>query len=167
MIKLNLGAGDERVPGFINVDLYNEKADVKCDIRKLSYDDNSVDEIRAYHVIEHFHYYEAIDVLREWRRVLKVGGPLTVETPDFLGSCKVFVNMPEGNRRFMYGHFFSTPWINDGMVHKFLFTPAQLTEALNAAGFETVKRCEPDSKAYFEWKIKEMFLNMKAIKTGP
>lgn len=164
MIKLNLGSGEEKLEGYINVDLYSEFSDIKCDVRKLSYNDNSVDEIRAYHIIEHFNFKEAYDIIKEWYRVLKPGGLILIETPDLLGSCKKFVESDENERINLYGHFFSTAWVGDWMIHKFLYTETQLRGLLNQTGFKNIIRCEPNSKAFFESNIKEIFLNMKAIK---
>ena len=46
MVKLNLGAGDTQIEGFTPID-----AKLGHDVRKLEYDDNSVDEIRASHIL--------------------------------------------------------------------------------------------------------------------
>lgn len=79
-IKLNLGCGNIILPGFTNCDLYDEKADIKCDVKDLPFEDNSVDEIVASHIIEHFDFREAQDVLKEWQRVLKRGGKLWIQS---------------------------------------------------------------------------------------
>ena len=55
MIKLNLGCGVYYKPGYINIDMFeSEIADEIADICHLEYEDNSVDEIEASHIIEHF-----------------------------------------------------------------------------------------------------------------
>ena len=137
--RLNLGCGDMIIPGFINCDLYDEHADVKCDVINLPFEDNSIDEIYASHIIEHFDFQQAFDVLKEWKRVLKTDGVLTVETPDLLGSCKKFVESDEQTRVNMYGHFFARPWVA-GQIHKFLYTPTQLRWTLSQAGFIDIKQ---------------------------
>jgi ubiquinone/menaquinone biosynthesis C-methylase UbiE len=78
-MKLNLGCGNKKVEGFIGVDI--KDADVVADIRKLPYEDNSVDEIMAIHVCEHFYKHEILSVLEEWRRVLKHDGIMVLELP--------------------------------------------------------------------------------------
>jgi len=90
-LRLNLGSGDTKFPGFINIDLYDDRADVKADIAKLPYEDNTVDEIVAYQVIEHLSPFKLLDILREWHRVLKKDGKLAVEMPDILELCKNFI----------------------------------------------------------------------------
>ena len=59
MIRLNLGCGDVPLPGYVNVDVVDErlgnKPDIVCDVRKLdAFESNCADEILAVHVIEHF-----------------------------------------------------------------------------------------------------------------
>lgn len=140
-IKLHLGCGPIILPGWVNCDLYDSNADIKCDVKDLSiFDTGTVDVIYASHIIEHFHYYEAFDVLREWYRVLKVGGKLILETPDMLASCQQFVNGNEQDRINLYGHFFAQPWLGPGQVHKMLYTPTQLHWTLEQCGFKNMKR---------------------------
>jgi predicted SAM-dependent methyltransferase len=139
MIKLNLGCGDLLLPGYINIDLYDEHADVKMDITKLDYPDNYADEISTTHVIEHFDFRQAFDILREWHRVLKPGGFLVTECPDFLGSCKKFIASNEQERINMYGHLFAKAWL-PGQTHKFMYTETQLKWTLAECGFENMTR---------------------------
>lgn len=163
MIKLNLGSGGDYIEGFVNVDMYADRADERFDISLLPYADNFVDEIRAYHVIEHFDYKKMHDVLKEWNRVLKPKGKIRIETPDFYASCKEFINTPESERFKLYGHFFSMPWVNDGLTHKFLFTEDQLISTMRWAGFKNVFRTMPDS-SYVNDNNKHIFLNVEATK---
>lgn len=80
--KLNLGSGDSKFPGFISVDLYDDKADIKADICELPMEDNTVDEIVAYQVVEHIPYWKSEKMFSEMYRVLRLGGTVTLETPD-------------------------------------------------------------------------------------
>lgn len=82
MARLNLGAGDSKIAGFISVDLYDPKADIQADICKLPFDNDTVEEIVAYQVIEHIPYQKSVDMFREMYRVLRLGGMATIETPD-------------------------------------------------------------------------------------
>lgn len=95
-MKLNLGCGTKKMPGFVNVDVrYNpnptEEAnkvftdpDVIDDITVLSkFENNSVDLIYACHVFEHFKKFERLNVLRRWFEVIKPGGTIRLAVPDF------------------------------------------------------------------------------------
>jgi len=61
-MKLHLGYGSNYLDGYVNIDLPPQgqtvmcaRADVYTDIRTLTYPDNSIDEIRSHHLLEHFH----------------------------------------------------------------------------------------------------------------
>jgi hypothetical protein len=86
-IRLNLGAGPNELPGYFNIDKSYETNTFQrgsCEVYPLAqFLDESVDEIRASHILEHFSHRQTADVLREWVRVLKPGGVLKVAVPNF------------------------------------------------------------------------------------
>lgn len=105
MIKLNLGCGTKKMPGFINVDVrFNPNPtqdankifadpDVIDDIAVLSkFENNSVDLIYACHVFEHFKKDDRLNVLRRWFEVLKPGSILRLAVPDFEAVAYAYVN---------------------------------------------------------------------------
>lgn len=54
--KLNLGSGDKRIEGYLNLDKFDTfSPDFVHDLEKFPYpfDDNEVDEIKMFHVLEH------------------------------------------------------------------------------------------------------------------
>jgi predicted SAM-dependent methyltransferase len=78
MLKLNIGAGEVEIEGFVPIDKrFGDEA------YPLRYESNSVDEIRASHILEHFGHGESQDVVGEWARVLKPGGKIRIAVPDF------------------------------------------------------------------------------------
>jgi len=84
MVKINLGCNIWKLPGFVNIDLDpNVHPDVVgdvCKLDELGYDDDSVDEIYAGHMLEHV--TDEDEALYEWYRVLKPGGTITITVPD-------------------------------------------------------------------------------------
>lgn len=88
MIKANLGSGNVRFDGFTNVDLYDDTADIKADLKELPFNDGSVSEIKCIQVIEHIHYAESSKVFEEMYRVLEPGGFADIETPNIDVVCK-------------------------------------------------------------------------------
>lgn len=163
-LKLNLGCGNEILKGYVNCDLHNPKADMWFDASSIPFPDNSIDEIRAYHLIEHFSFSKGLEVVKEWFRVLKPNGKLVLETPDFYHNCKKFVESDEQTRIQLYVHFFAWP-DEPGQAHLFLYTETQMAWTLSGAGFTNVKRQPPDS-VYAQpnphWQ--ELYLKMEATK---
>ena len=82
-IRLNIGAGRTVLPGFIPIDRkFGNEADT------LGYADNTVAEIYASHVLEHFGHQGGHDALTEWMRVLRPGGRIRLAVPDFAYIAK-------------------------------------------------------------------------------
>ena len=83
-MKLNLGCGFRPEEGYVNIDNREEVSpDLVCDITKgLPYEDDSVDEVRAFDFLEHIPIGETIKVIEEIWRVLKPGGKFESFTPS-------------------------------------------------------------------------------------
>lgn len=79
--KINIGAGGEKLLGFISIDIDPlAKPDIVRDIEKgLPFDDNSVDEIKCSHTLEHIH--DLLFVLMEFYRVCKNGAKIIIAVP--------------------------------------------------------------------------------------
>lgn len=146
MLRLNLGAGDNRQEGYVSVDLREDVADVVCDVRKLEgYADGEVDEILAEDLLEHFPADQTADLLEEWARVLKPGGLLTVKVPNLYLLARNIVAYTDLGRldavaclvRNVYGGHRYGP---DGAwdAHHTGWVPAQLHDVLTLAGFEVL-----------------------------
>jgi len=93
MVKINLGSGHDYREGYLNLDLDpNVRSDLTADARDLRmFHDESVEEVNAEHLIEHFSYQDFEKALREWKRILKHGGKLIIECPDLEALCKAFI----------------------------------------------------------------------------
>jgi hypothetical protein len=82
-MKINLGSGYKRIDGFLNIDDDPlVKPDFLCNIEKekLPLEDNSVDEIRAHHILEHIGS-GFIGLMQELYRVAKHGAILDIIVP--------------------------------------------------------------------------------------
>jgi SAM-dependent methyltransferase len=89
-IALNLGCGFAKKPGMINVDKYDIcKPDVVWDLDNVPWpwDDNSVNEIHAFHIFEHL--VDWWGAFQECGRILKLGGLLTLEVPHDSSSTSL------------------------------------------------------------------------------
>jgi hypothetical protein len=79
-----LGCGNKKIDGFINVDGNpNCNPDIRADLDKGLgvFDDNSIDEIRAEHVLEHVD--DLLMVLSEMNRVSKDGAIWNIFVPHY------------------------------------------------------------------------------------
>jgi SAM-dependent methyltransferase len=81
-LRLHLGAGPHRLPGWINIDAY--PAELAIDLRwGLPFAAGAASHVFMSHTFEHFYYPdEAESVLRDIRRVLAPSGRLRVIVPD-------------------------------------------------------------------------------------
>lgn len=83
MMKLNIGSGYKRYPGFINLDAFPGcNPDHVVDIGKDTwpFDDNTVDEVLAEHVLEHLGE-EFFHCIKEMYRVCKDGAIIKITVP--------------------------------------------------------------------------------------
>jgi predicted SAM-dependent methyltransferase len=133
-MKLNLGSGqDKLIDGYTNVD--NKFG---LSVYPLDYEDNTIDEIRASHILEHFSHRQTLQVLKEWNRVLKVGGILKVSVPDFTKLIHDFIEHP-----MLEGYIFGGQ-IDEYDFHHALFTDEKLINLLHNAGFHKFSRWESE-----------------------
>ncbi len=80
MLRLNLGACDRRIEGFLSVDIV-PPTDLLCDLNQdWPWLDSTVDEVRAHDVFEHLH--DRVHTMNELWRVLKPGARALVELPN-------------------------------------------------------------------------------------
>lgn len=147
-VKLHLGCGGVRWLDFINVDLYAADdavpdssrggccADVFADMRCLNLPDASIDEIFTSHTIDHFTRWTAIDMLKDWHRMLKPEGRLVIEAADFV-RCVLWLLHPVREKRLaavsqFYGN--QTDRL-DYETHRYVWSARELTSTLRDIGF--------------------------------
>jgi predicted SAM-dependent methyltransferase len=104
-LRLHIGCGTKPMPGWVNIDPVARAPGVSTDIdpTALPYPANSVDEVLAEHVFEHFCFAEEAKVWHEMARVLRRGGRLVIE--DFEWVCESFLAAKDDWREFyIVGH---------------------------------------------------------------
>lgn len=88
---MDVGCGINKYPGAIGIDrIAGTAADVLCDLDHFPWplQDESFDQVRAVHVIEHV--ADVIRTMEEFHRLLRPGGLLYIATPhytDFSSFC--------------------------------------------------------------------------------
>ena len=138
-LSLHIGCGGRRLDGFINIDM-NEGVcvDYKMNASRLPCSDGSVSRIETYHVIEHIPHPYVAGALREWFRVLKQGGVLVIECPNFDEAVRGYL---DGDETMLLSIFGRQRYHGD--AHLFGYNAMRLTRLLKEAGFSAVKVCEP------------------------
>lgn len=150
-MKLHLGCGKRYLEGFIHVDLADfEHVDYKMPVDDLSvFENESIDEIYASHVLEYFDREQVKSVLFEWRRVLKFGGLLRVAVPNFKNLVKVYETTGDLNK--IIGPLYGKWEISEESVyHKTVYDEQSLKDTLISSGFEKIKF----------WNWKEVFKDL-------
>jgi predicted SAM-dependent methyltransferase len=155
--KLQLGAGGNVHPGWLNTDISDYKREhelVYLDARKpFPFPDGSFDFVFSEHMIEHLRYREGLRCLRECYRVLRSGGRVRLATPSLTRlaglydddltdlqrryirwSTDSFVEFADGYQPgFVLNNFFRS-W-----GHEFIYDGQTLRQALEEVGFVDIE----------------------------
>lgn len=83
-MKLHIGSGAHRFPGWTNVDIREDvNPDIISSVDQLEeVPPRSASHLYASHVLEHFRHARTIDVLKVWHSRLKPGGKCWISVPD-------------------------------------------------------------------------------------
>ncbi len=140
-IKLHLGCQEKYLEGYVNIDLppdahtvQKAKVDLEADVRTLSYERESVDEVRSEHLLEHFSRQEALLLLARWHKWLKMGGVMHTETPDFEESAKKFLK-GSLDEQFMFARHIFGSHEADWAYHKDFWSENKYTYVLRELGY--------------------------------
>lgn len=157
-VRLMLGAGPNRRPGWLATDIMPSRSDVMyLDVtRRFPFTSDSVDLIHTEHVIQAVTYEGGQTMIRECARVLRPGGRLRISTPDFdrvialagpdlpqdvlalMRDANAAKGVPPDRQDdpcFAVNRLFSD------YGHRFLYTERLLTRCLLEGGFRDVSRC--------------------------
>lgn len=157
--KLQLGASNSRLPGWLSTDVVPESLDVVYldATRSFPFNDDVFDYVACEHMIEHIEYSGALVMLRESFRVIKPGGKIRIATPDLrvitrlcaeekseaqkqyiLWAAGSFAPETEDCKAvFVVNNFFRS-W-----GHQFLYDSETLKAAMTRCGFEDLKCYKP------------------------
>lgn len=149
-VRLELGAGARKLPGWISIDAAGTP-DIRCDLNTsdLPFADASVDEIYSSHFLEHFYHRDLVGhVLPECLRVLRPGGLFGAAVPDAAIYIRAYVEgrpFPEVIPTCRKAYFFDSPLDSINYIaymggdHRHLFDRANLVALLKGAGFCDVR----------------------------
>lgn len=139
-IRLHLGCGPRRWPGFVNVDI--DQGDVIADVRKMPYEAGTVDEIQAIHLFEHLPRWDAPDALRYWHSLLKAGGLLVIEVPSLDKIMKMYEQGERSHRMILWGLFGDPRYRNPAMLHQWCWSEDEMGEEVAKVGFSRFRFTE-------------------------
>lgn len=143
-IKLNIGSGNRKIPGYINIDTRLEvEPDVKMDITNIYPTYKNIDTIYACHVLEHIKEWNLAII--NWHNALKPGGILRIAVPDFEQVAKMYIADMydlETLQGFLHGG-----QKNDYDIHYNTFDYGRLGGFLEDYGFVNVHR--------YNWRLTE------------
>ena len=183
-MKLHLGCGKRFLKGYTHIDIdYHEHIDFQSSIDKLPMiKSDSVDLIYTCGVLEYFDIEEVIEVLKEWKRVLKVGGILRTSVPNFESIVKIYNNTKNIYAEGVLGPLFGRIEIQKNnkkkiIHHKIVYDYNLLKDVLTKSGFLDIKYFDPFdvfsedyddySKSFIPYKDRSglsMHLNIEAEK---
>lgn len=128
-VRLNIGSAGIHLAGFTAID-----RDSGGEAWPLDVADESVDEILASHVLEHFSHRDVGNVLAHWVQKLKPGGRIRIAVPDFEEVAKLYLaGAPVNVQGYVMGGHCDR---NDR--HGCLFDREALTETMIHCGLERI-----------------------------
>jgi predicted SAM-dependent methyltransferase len=156
-LKLNVGCGQVKLPGWVNIDV-EPGGDLIADARKkLPFNDGRVDFIYNEHLLEHLTYEEGEKFLLECYRCLKESGVLRIAMPDLDYLIRKY-NDDWANQDWLTWPGFEFIKTKGRMInvafrhwgHQYLYNEEDLRNRLIGAGFKTVSRCNWNVSAHSE-----------------
>jgi predicted SAM-dependent methyltransferase len=95
-LRLHLGSGLERKPGWTNVDIF-DYGDIALNLtRRIPLPSDSVEAIFQEHLMEHLTIQQGLFLLSESWRIMRTGGILRIGVPDTSGYIDSYVGGGEG-----------------------------------------------------------------------
>lgn len=143
--RVHLGAGGHKLPGWINVDIVPDVADVIADLTAaLPFRNDSLDLMHSEDLLEHLDEAPGKQLLAECHRVLRPGGVMRLLTPDLRALVeRVYLQRDARHLAWCNTHLSaSNPCEALNMHlrmngdHRFVYDEEHLTDTLRRIGFQ-------------------------------
>jgi predicted SAM-dependent methyltransferase len=143
-MRLNVGCGTRKLPGYTGVDaVKRDAADIVAPADAIPLPDECAEEVLAVHLCEHILPWRLPFALREWRRLLKKGARLILEMPDLYKAC---LNIVEGKKKGgkhpdqlgLWALYGDTRTEDEHMLHRYAYSFMTLRPIVEAAGFVSI-----------------------------
>jgi len=149
-MKLNIGCGETKLEGYINIDIEESiKPDLVLDVRKqnLPYEENSVERITCLHNIEHIEYKYHFWILQQFYKVLIPDGFLILAYPEFEKCVKNFLSNNRGLKDFWRATLYGRQ-LYPGDYHVTPMVTEDLIPLLKDVGFTNIKHIPEIGEEY-------------------
>lgn len=155
-VRLNMGSGPFPLPGFINIDQFEHvKPDIVADVTAVPFENETVSEIYAGHILEHFKFDEGRKVLRYWYSLLCPGGTISITVPDFDHLARKYLSNPSPERLIEFNDLYIYSGVQPS-PHQYAYSAALLKKVMEDAGFINLT-VMPMNHPYFphvvDWQI--------------
>ncbi len=107
--------------------------DIFADIRKLPFEEGTVDEILGVQVFEHFSFVEGKQLLKYWISLLKQGGVMHLDVPDLDGTVDIYKTDKVWATRLLFGS-----QKNEYGVHRSMYNKETLGDLFYEMGLKDV-----------------------------
>lgn len=136
MKLVNLGCGDAKVTGYINVDINKDcNPDIVANIyERLPWEDGEIDQLIMLHTIEHIPERYQFPLLYEINRVVKQGGEVIFSYPEFKKVAQYYIDNHQGKKEF-WKHTIYGRQCDIWDTHFTLMDSDEFREVLNMFGF--------------------------------
>jgi len=138
-MKLILCAGNRQRQGWVHHDIQSLNGiDIVCDLRKIRrlLSDSSCENIELTHALEHFPTKEIPKILKDIYSLLKIGGELYMEIPNFAWHAKLIREEKDDEQAVAYAF---GGQLDKYDFHKTGFTKSIIKKRLKEAGFKEIK----------------------------
>lgn len=122
--------------------------EVLGDARSVPLPNESADHVYTQECLEHFPWRETGKVVAEWCRLVKVGGTIRIEVPDFLLACQQVLVTDTEHMDFAIQQIIFGGQENQYDFHYTGLTPRMLTRHLENNGMEIVEIRRGDEVGY-------------------
>lgn len=117
--------------------------DVRCDVRAIPEPDQTFHVVSNRHVLEHFMWEEAPALVKEWTRILKVGGRLIINVPNLAAAAREILRADEDPNvdvgLYPLWQVYGKQEGNYGEIHRNGFTRHGLRRLLEYCGLSEVE----------------------------
>lgn len=139
--KLNIGCGNNKIPGYINIDCEPScKPDLLHNfiLSPLPFKKNTVSEIVFFHTIEHIHKMFHQRILKECWRVLKPDARLIITYPEFTVCVNNWKTNYRGKKEYWEKTIFGRQLYPSDFHVCIMHTP-DFTATLTDCGFDKIQ----------------------------